>query len=124
MHNSLAKQRELSRDIMQIIKEFVEERKCEYQGLWLQCAHVLKKNFINKYVDADALRSFLQKGRGKHRKIILIGEHDCAKTFLMEPFQKFSPTNFRILPRQASAGKESIQLRLFYWMTSDGSLCP
>lgn len=56
------------------------------EGLWLKCAlEVLAKNKINKYVFADALRTLIQKGRGKHRNMLLVGPSNCGKTFLVEP---------------------------------------
>ena len=95
MHNSVAKQKELSRARMDIVREFKEEKACECEGVWLNCAlDVLKKNNINKYAYADAIRTLLDKGRGKHRNIILVGEHDCAKTFLLDPLTTVFPHTF------------------------------
>ena len=95
MHNSVDKHRELSRNRMDVIREFIEEKECICQGLWLECAlDVLKRNDINKYVYAHAFRTLLQKGRGKHRNIILVGEHDCAKTFLIDPLPTVFPHSF------------------------------
>ena len=63
-------------------------------GLWYRCAiDVLSKNDINRYVFADALRMCVQKGRGKHRNILLVGVSGTGKTFLLLPLKKiFSET--------------------------------
>ena len=64
-------------------------------GLWLRCAvDVLQRNKVNKYVYADAMRTLLQKGRGKRRNIFIKGPGDSAKTFLLKPLLLLYPENF------------------------------
>ena len=64
-------------------------------GLWLQCAlDVLERNKINKYVYADAIRTALEKGRGKGRNVFLMGPGNTAKTFLLKPLMKVYPETF------------------------------
>ena len=53
-------------------------------GLWLQLAlETLRRNKINKYIDAGALRELLEKGRSKHHNIIIVGPGDSSKTFML-----------------------------------------
>ena len=55
-------------------------------GRWVTCAkEVLSRNDISVSGFAQSVRSLLEKGRGKHRNIMLIGPTNCAKTFLLNP---------------------------------------
>jgi len=45
----------------------------------------LAKNNINVWDFAGAISQGLEKGRGKMRNVILIGEGNCGKTFLLRP---------------------------------------
>ena len=60
---------------------------------WLQMAkEILRKNEINVYVYAEAIRSLLEKGRGKHRNIMIYGQANCGKTFLLHPLTRIFDT--------------------------------
>ena len=62
-------------------------------GLWVESAkEVLKNNGIHAYVFADAVRSLLDKGRGKYRNIMIVGPANCGKTFLLEPLRTIFST--------------------------------
>lgn len=53
---------------------------------WLKCAkEVLQNNKINPYVFASAIRSTIRDGRGKGNNVMLYGDGDCGKTFLLLP---------------------------------------
>ena len=55
-------------------------------GLWFEMAvQVLRNNKVHPYVFAEAFRSLLVKGRGKHRNLMVIGPANCGKTFLFRP---------------------------------------
>ena len=57
-------------------------------GAWFNCAiEVLTQNCVNPVLFAASMRDLLQKGRGKHRNIMVIGPKDSAKTFLFTPLQ-------------------------------------
>ena len=57
-------------------------------GQWLRCAReVLVNNDINIYVFANAIRRFLKYGRKKGNNIMLAGETNCAKSFLLNPLE-------------------------------------
>ena len=59
---------------------------CPQSGLWLALAlDVLERNGIQMLDFSQALYLLLDAGRKKHRNIILVGERNCAKTFLLEP---------------------------------------
>ena len=48
-------------------------------GHWLQLVlETLRRNKINKYVYAGALRELLEKARGKHRNIVIVGPADSG----------------------------------------------
>ena len=65
-------------------------------GRWLQLAlETLRRNKINKYVCAGALRELLKKGRGEHRNIIFVWPEDSGKTFMFQP-----PTNDLFMNQQ------------------------
>ena len=64
-------------------------------GVWFSCAeNVLHRNSVNKYVFADAIRNLLEKGRGKHRNIYIVGPGNSAKTFLLKPLLCIYPEHF------------------------------
>ena len=64
-------------------------------GLWLRCAlDVLKRNSVNRYVFADAIRELLAKGRGKNRNIYLMGPANSGKTFILKPLVVIYPEHF------------------------------
>ena len=59
------------------------------RGHWLKCkVEVLLKNSIHPFVFAAPIRKLLIEGRGKGRNILIIGEADCAKTFMLNPITK------------------------------------
>ena len=41
---------------------------------------------------ADAVRSLLDKGRGKYRNIMIVGPANCGKKFLLEPLKPIFST--------------------------------
>ncbi len=83
-------------------------------GLWVESAkEVLKNNEIHAYVFADAVRSLLDKGRGKYRNIMIVGPANCGKTFLLEPLRTiFSP--FQTLQPQLMHGLVSRMQKSFF----------
>ena len=55
-------------------------------GQWVTCAkEVLSRNDISVSGFAQSVRTLLEKGRGKHCNIMLIGPTNRAKTFLLNP---------------------------------------
>ena len=97
MHHALDKIKKSKIDRISHIKSLAEGN-CNVQGckgLWFKCAlDVLLKNDINKYVYADTLYNLIEKGRGKHRNILLVAERDCAKSFLVDPIATVFPETF------------------------------
>ena len=67
-------------------------------GRWVTCAkEVLSRNDISVSGFAQSVRTLLEKVRGKHRNIMLIGPTNCAKTFLLNPLNVIYNT-FTTLP--------------------------
>ena len=57
------------------------------QRLAKMCAlEVLKQNYQHPYVYAAAIRDLIN-GRGKFRNIIIIGQANCGKTFMLKPLE-------------------------------------
>jgi len=85
--SSTLSRRELSR--MDIIRESaLGQCSGECGGQWLQCAvEVLTSNRINPAYFASALRDLLERGRGKHRNIMIVGRANCGKTFIFRPLE-------------------------------------
>lgn len=78
---------------LSLFKEKECARNCN--GVWYTCAlDILKRNKINKYVFADAIRELLEKGRGKGRNLFLLGPHTSGKTFLFKPLLAMYPHHF------------------------------
>ena len=57
-------------------------------GQWLACAQeVLQNNQVNPIIFPAAMRNLLRKRRGKFRNIMIVGQANCGKTFLLSLFQ-------------------------------------
>ena len=75
-----------NRDRFDLLLKYRHEEDCVCNGLWLTCAReVLQLNNIDEKVFTTALLNNIKLGRAKFRNILLIGEADCAKTFLLKP---------------------------------------
>ena len=96
MKRAVGKVRNLATPRMDQIRSFVGTscvQNCN--DLWLQCAlDVLARNKVNKYVFADAIKTSLEKGRGKKRNVFLQGPANCGKTFLLKPLFEIYPETF------------------------------
>ena len=74
--------------LMEIIRETLQ-KECvdECPGIWYPCAlEVLQGNNVESIAFAVAMREFLNEGRGKFRKNLMVGPANCGKTFLLSPF--------------------------------------
>lgn len=88
MHNAVANTVLRQKSRLQILKEFVSNNDCicPSRGLWLALAiDVLSKNEINFVDFGQAVYKLLEGGRKKHSNVMLVGERNCAKTFLLDP---------------------------------------
>ena len=66
----------------------MSEDDCIESCEWLRCAlQVLELNNIHPIVFATAVRELLIQGRGKYRNVMIIGERNCAKTFMLKPLE-------------------------------------
>ena len=75
-----------NRDRFDILLRYRHEEECVCDGLWLTCAReVLQLNNIDEGIFTTALLNNLKFGRAKFRNVLLIGESNCAKTFLLKP---------------------------------------
>lgn len=64
------------------------EGACVCEGLWLRCAReVLSLNDIDELQFSKAILDNLKFGRGKFRNVILVGETNRAKTFMLKPLR-------------------------------------
>lgn len=79
----------LAKSRMELIREIAGDKSnciCEEYGLWLVMAYgVCEKNNIEIKTMSNAFLELMEQGRGKGRNIILTGQRNCAKTFLLEP---------------------------------------
>ena len=79
----------LGKSRMESIREIAADKSncvCDESGLWLAMAYdVCQKNNIEWKAMSNAFLDLMEQGRGKGRNIILTGERNCAKTFLLEP---------------------------------------
>ena len=72
---------------MQILQEARESECAEgCDGQWQICAEeILTNNGVPVNVFRDAVTEVLSKGRGKYRNIMITGNANCGKTFLLNP---------------------------------------
>ena len=69
------------------------QRKCQFESCidgcdmeWYECAkQVLQLNSINSFVFVDATRDLLEHGRSKFRNVLIVGQANGGKTFLLKP---------------------------------------
>lgn len=92
MHDCLEDDREReNRDRMHVLYDTVNTRcvpGCE-DKLWKRSAlQLLEHNNIDWVTFAEAVKTLLFRGRGKYRNLILVGESNCGKSFLLEPLKK------------------------------------
>ena len=77
---------------LDILKEYDADRTnccCESLGTWLALAiDLCGKNNMNYREVGGAIYRCLVEGRKKHNNIIITGESNCGKTFLLEPLNK------------------------------------
>ena len=86
------RRREKSR--LELLREAASQQcVCETLGLWEICAlELLHSNDIPPQQFRETVKQLLEKGRGKHRNIMLTGPADCGKTFLLNPLNKIYHT--------------------------------
>ena len=72
-----------------ILSNYLEKEVCNCDGVWLQLAReTLDNNGINGVQFASSVVSALEDGRKKGNNILLIGEGNCAKSFLLLQLKK------------------------------------
>ena len=75
---------------MQILRECLDSEcvgRCG--GQWYELAiETLQKNSLDMGLFAAAIRTLLERGRGKHRNLLLVGPSNCAKSFLLLPIEE------------------------------------
>ncbi len=118
-----------SKSRMDIIREVLSNLDncvCSQKGMWLVLAlDVCEKNHLEWKDVSNAFYDLLSNGRGKHRNIVLYGERNCAKTFLLEPLTYVFKNTFHTPPASAFGwlGVEDAQviyLNDFRWKPSEG----
>ena len=106
---------------IETVQEFLtKDCVSDCSGLWIESAkEVLKNNGIHAYMFADAVRSLLDKGRGKYGNITIVGPANRGKTFLLEPlrtiFSTFSNPGTTTYAWLGGEDAEIILLNDFRW---------
>ena len=77
----------------------------------LQAKNTLQLNGLDPKEFAATIRNLIEKGRGKHRNIILVGNLNCGKTFFLELLTK---TNQRFTSPTSAT---------FNWVGAEKSEC-
>ena len=76
-------------------------------GLWKICAEeILANNLVPLQVFHDAVCDTLIKGRGKYRNIMITGNANCGKTFLLKCYCQKKPGN-------SKRSKSAVYLHVF-----------
>ena len=98
MHDAQSNVLQQKKSRMQMIEEVVQDRAksiCVQSGTWLALAlDMLLKNEIPYEKFANDVYTLLEGGRRKHKNFIIVGESNCAKTFLLKPLDSIFPVVF------------------------------
>ena len=73
-----------------MLYSYMEREPCgePCDGKWFECANeILELNKIPVSEFALSVYDLIEKGRGKHRNIIITGPANCGKTFILKPLQ-------------------------------------
>ena len=83
----------------------------------LQAKNTLQLNGLDPNEFAAAIRNLLEKGRGKHRNIILVGNSNCGITFLLKPliYQCFTSPTIGTFNWVGTEKSECVILNDFRW---------
>ena len=94
MHKAEETVRRREKPRLELLREAASQQcVCETLGLWEICAlELLHSNDIPPQQFRETVKQLLEKGRGKHRNIMLTGPADCEKTFLLNPLNKIYHT--------------------------------
>ena len=77
-----------SKSRMELVEEAAQSTCSTEECVWLECAlEVLRFNSINPHTFGGYLKELLKSGRGKWKNLMIIGETNCAKTFLLKPLK-------------------------------------
>ena len=89
----LARSKKTRLELLQEVKE--EECTEGCGGLWKICAEeILANNQVPPQVFSDAVCDLPIKGSGKYRNIMITGNANCGKTFLLNPLTLIFNTFF------------------------------
>ena len=83
---------------LDIVKSVLRDKACtcSQQGKWLVLAiDICEKNELDYHVISRAIWESLQFGRRKHTNVLITGESNCAKTFLLDPLADIFEKNFQ-----------------------------
>ena len=85
--DSLIQRETMSR--MEILANYRNEVECGCNGKWLELAlQTLRNNNITRKHFSDAMVDLLENGRQKRKNIYIMGESNCAKSFLLLPLKQ------------------------------------
>lgn len=88
MNEASSKMVRESRSRMELVRDAAQSTCSTELCEWLECAlEVLQFNSINPHTFGGYLKELLQSGRGKWKNLMIIGETNCAKTFLLKPLK-------------------------------------
>ena len=83
-HRELARQNQKRTDILGECLSGDCVDSCD--GMWYETAiNTLHRNNINAQAFTGAIKTLLEKGRGKYCNILIVGPANCGKTFILKP---------------------------------------
>ena len=77
----------------------------------MSCLTRQKQVMLKIIIFSQSVRTLSEKGRGKHRNIMLIGSTNCAKTFLPNPLNMIYRLYFHIT-KQVKKGLVNLELKV------------
>ena len=90
MHSAQSELSRCQKSRLEILSDCLSEDCVEgCDGMWYTTAtETLERNNISVETFTGAVKSLLEKGRGKYRNILIIGPANCGKTFILKAITK------------------------------------
>ena len=102
---------------VEVVQEVLRDGSCScpQRGLWLTLAmEICELNNIPHQDLGFAIHDLLDVGRKKHKNLLLFGESNCAKTFLLDPLSLIFVNTFHTPPSSTFGWLDADRAQVIY----------